>query len=167
MNVKEFFTKIKVVYLEVTKEQRNAKNKIVKLEKLCNDLNYIGKSLTKVKNYLYECYLYLPNNTRQSIIQSTLDFLIYGKEYKQICFEHNNLRIVKDDVPDNRSGYILSLSCFTDDLKHILNLMKDYYKRGKYKLICDSYVQAQERINKFKEKYYIKNQDFDLDFDLE
>ena len=166
MNVKEFFTKIKVVYLEVTKEQRDAKNKIAQLEKLCNDLDYVRESLNKVKNYLDDCYLYLPNNTRQSIIQSTLDFLIYGKEYKQIWFEHN-FRIVKDDVPDNRSGYIVSLSCFIDDLKHILDLMRDYYKRGEYKLICDSYAHAKELINKFKEKYYIKNQDFDLDFNLE
>lgn len=155
---RDLLIKVKLVYLEITKDQRDAKNKLKALKSICKKLDYIYEELKTVSKYLDNIYFYLPNEVRQSIIQSTLDFIKMGRGFQKVECDNNSFKIIPTKHY-NCYSYTQAIKLLNKDLKLILNLMKISYKHGNYSDMCTQYNTANDYITKFKKNFEIQNND--------
>ena len=152
--IKLFFLALKEAYLNITKEQREAKETIAMSEAMVIEYQQYLERIKRIFTDLSELYTQFPRSQRMIYIQQTLDLLNYGFYYKQFKNDRDENIIECMNLNDKwRISYIDRYNSFVQDLVDTLKYMKENYKEHNYKKVMEEYNTFQMTIDNFNEKY--------------
>ena len=153
--IKLFCLALKEAYLNITKEQREAKETIDITESMVIEYQQYLERIKRIYTDLSAIYSQFPKSQRTLYIQETMDFLNYGFYYKQ--FKNNKDENIRDciNLKDNkwRIGYIDRYNSFIRSLVSNLKCMKENYKEHNYKKVMEEYNTFNMTIDNFNDKY--------------
>lgn len=154
--LKLFFLALKEAYLNITKEQREAKETIAITEAMVIEYKEYLEGIRRIYTDLRALYTQFPMSQRMIYIQQTIDFLNYGFYYKQFKNDRDENIVECINLNDKwRYGYSDRYNSFVQDLVGILNYMKENYKDHNYKKVMEEYNTFKMTIDNFNEKYII------------
>lgn len=152
--IKLFFLALKEAYLNITKEQREAKETIAITEAMVIEYQQYLEGIKRIFTDLRDLYSQFPKSQRVIYIQQTLDLLNYGFYYKQFKNDKDENIIECINLNDKwRNGYVDRYNFFVQDLVGILKYMKENYKDHNYKKVMEEYNTFKMTIDDFNEKY--------------
>ena len=151
--IKLFFLALKEAYLNITKEQREAKETIAITEATVIEYQQYLECIKNVYKNLSDVYNQFPKSQRRLYIQQTLDFIAYGFYYNQFKNDKDE-NVVQRINTDWSCGYANIYESFVmHDLKYIYDCMCKLYKEHKYKEVMEEYNTFKMTIDNFNEKY--------------
>lgn len=150
MNIILFFKALKEVYLNLTKEKREAKKCIKKAERLIKHYKVILNKFDTIYKYLTEVYGELPKSQRVYHVQMTMDLLRYG-----LCwnFVQNKQNYIVSNRLSYKHSYISEYTFFIDALRDLFITMKMHNDSRNYKKVIEYSEIFDNTIEEFKNKY--------------
>lgn len=152
--IKLFLLALREAYLNITKEQREAKEAIAMTEAMVIEYQQYLERIKRIFTDLSELYTQFPRSQRMIYIQQTMDLLDYGFYYKQFKNDRDENIVECINLHDKyRNGYIDRYDFFVRELVGILKHMKENYKEHNYKKVMEKYNTFRMTIDNFNDKY--------------
>ena len=157
VNIIDFFKAIKTVYFDITKDRRDANEKLECLKEHIKTYKHVVKHMQNVHTGINEIYSYLPRPVRITYVQKTADLIRYGlsastlddKTYKCQPYQYNGY------------GFISIYNNLIDRLKQHYEEMKKAYNQHKYDLCQQIYDEAISRIEYVQDEYIISYESYE------
>ena len=159
VNIIDFFRAIKRVYLDLTKERREAGDKLYCVKQIIKKYKGLVKTMKNVKIGLDSIYPHLPRPVRQTYVQQTMDLISYG--LCNLTFDTKLSNTYREYEFTYRESFIKIYDNLVEKVEHYHDDMKKAYKKHDYKLCMKIYEDVLSAISRIQDLYIISAESYE------